>query len=64
MSEPGVRVLRPCHRCGGRGVVGEVTKEMATDAGYSEEVVGQPISCNYCGGQGWLEDIEIVEVPE
>ena len=64
MSQTKVPTMELCHVCGGSGAVGEVTQEMATDAGYGPEVVGQLIPCNYCGGDGWIQGVEIVETEE
>lgn len=44
---------RRCDVCNGGGILGIVSKEMAMDA-CAPEMEGQPIPCNYCGGQGWL----------
>jgi hypothetical protein len=44
---------RRCHVCNGGGILGIISKEMAMDAG-APEMEGQPLSCHYCGGYGWL----------
>lgn len=41
----------PCSTCNGGGVVGVVTRDMATDAG-EPGMEGMEIPCNACGGQG------------
>lgn len=48
------QVQEMCETCGGTGVGGEVTQDMATDAGYGPEIVGQSIPCGVCGGDGWI----------
>ena len=49
----------PCNACGGTGVEGYVTHEMAIDAG-DRVLEGQPLPCSRCGGDGWLlgEDVK------
>ena len=43
---------RTCQACMGAGILGIVSREMAADA-CAPEMEGQPIPCNYCGGDGW-----------
>lgn len=43
----------PCSTCNGGGILGVITREMATDA-EAPDLEGQVIECHVCGGRGWL----------
>ena len=42
------KVRADCEACGGTGVAGVVSHEMALDAG-ERQLEGEPIECEYCG---------------
>jgi len=62
MSEP-KKII--CSSCNGIGIVGEVTREMAIDAG-DIRYEGNIISCHECDGEGWIieEASTIQEIPK
>jgi hypothetical protein len=43
----------PCLACGGDGILGQVSREMALDAG-EPAMEGQTILCDRCGSHGWI----------
>lgn len=43
-----------CRRCGGDGIEGVVSREMAIDAGDSR-LEGERVPCSSCGGRGVIE---------
>lgn len=56
-------LIEPCPKCGGYGqteeIVGEVSVEMASDAG-DRTLAGQPmygnVRCDFCLGSGFIEN--------
>lgn len=58
-----VQVQRSCDNCGGGGIVGIISREMAMDAG-EPAMEGQEVPCDTCGGHGWVVDVDVVEAPE
>ena len=44
-----------CAVCGGTGIAGYVTSDMATDA-CEPEMEGMPMPCSCDGGSVWVED--------
>lgn len=61
--EEQVQVQRQCDVCGGAGIVGIVSKDMARDAG-DMAMEGYEVPCNQCGGQGWVIDVDVVMVDD
>ena len=43
----------PCVACGGSGIGGEVSRDMAIDA-CMPGVEGQEVPCSFCNGDGWF----------
>lgn len=58
-----VQVRRPCDACGGGGVLGVVSRDMARDAG-EPALEGQEVPCDRCGGYGSLDDVDVIEVED
>ncbi len=62
-AEPPKAIEVPCSYCGGSGIAGEVTHDMAVDGG-DRDLEGQPIQCHVCNGGGVvLQEVEPLPAP-
>jgi hypothetical protein len=48
-----IEIEIPCPQCGGTGIIGEVSREMAIDGG-DRSLEGQIIECDVCRGGGFV----------
>jgi len=47
-------VQAECSSCGGTGIAGYISEDMASDGGLGPDVVGRSVPCSTCGGDGWV----------